>query len=223
MTDDARSVPADLLLLRERRRRLGIAETRADAPVADAALVMESDAIIAGSPLTLGTGGTGGVKLYRPLGSVMLSGIPWSGAVDHETLQNAILCAPPRAAGAPAPPRWLAAVATFALSAPPAGEPALTVTLGEDDIAALDRLGTQHARATTLALARAAALPATIEGADAATVGAAALLLGAYRRASLVFAWQAMLLGDASDDAAHERDASAVQVVSVLRALLGEN
>lgn len=216
---DTRDVPADLLLLFRRSRR-GYAHQGAAVEPPDA-LLLEPDAIIDEEPRQRSDPGTR-IALFRPLSTVMLAGIPWSGAVDHETLQNAIVCSPPRSADRPSAPSWLRAVTTLALRDIPAAEPALYASLGVDDLEALDRLGTRHARTHALALARAAALPETIVGADAATISAAAPSLEAYRRTSLVYAWQAALWGTAPADTSQERDASAVQVVSMLRALLGE-
>ena len=218
MSEAGSRIPADVLLLNERRRRLGIAAH--GAPGAGE-LVMESDTIVAeGPPSTEASGDH--VMLYRPLRTVTLAQVSWSEAVDHETLQTAIGCVPARSGERAKQAGWLAAVATLALAPAPDAEPSLCVWLAPDDVAALERVGMRSAQADALALARAAVLPASICNADASTVAAAAPLLVAYRRAALVFAWQQVLQGTATPDTSQERDASAVQVVSMLRALLGE-
>ena len=85
-----------------------------------------------------------------------------------------------------------------------------------------DTFVTVDRRADGVALVRAAALPDSIVGADAATVSGASTVLSAYRRATLVHAWEIALCGSAAPDSARERDASAVQLLSMLRALVGE-
>jgi len=132
------------------------------------------------------------------------------------------LCSPPRGATGAQTPGWLAAVMVIAPPDASGGEAALHVSLGDDETAALSRIGSRLPRAEALALIRAAALPSTIVRADAATVNAAAGVVSAYRHAALVHAWQAALCGSAPADTARERDAAAVRLISMLRALLGE-
>ena len=122
----------------------------------------------------------------------------------------------------PRPPAWLVAVVNLALAGVSPDVPALFVLIGSDEIALLDRVGLRHARESALALARAAALPSSIVGTDAATADAAAPALHAYRRAALVYAWQETLRGNASTDAGRDRDAAAIELLSTLRAVLGE-
>ena len=210
-----------MLLLRERQRRLHAR----DGPAAEGdVLLSETDAIVDESaPVeTRATNATGSIALYRPLADVTLARISWSGAVDHAELQNALVCSPPREGGIGRAPSWLGAVATFALDSVPRGEAALHVALGADDVSVLDRVGTRLTAGNAMAIIRASALPTTIVEADVETVSAAAPTFVAYRHAALVYAWQAALCGHAAPDAARERDASAVQLLSMVRALLGE-
>ena len=228
MSEQRPGPPADMLLLRERQRRLHAQTQTQASPIksgvlADDAVLLEPDALVDETAIAdPQAGAAGSIALFRPLTHVSLSRIAWSGAVDHETLQNALVCAPPRDASGARAPSWLAAVSTFALERAPRDEPSLHVTLGADDAAVLARVGMRVAQADAMSLVRAAALPASIVGTDAVTVSAATGLLAGYRHASLVHAWQAALSGSASPDAARERDAAAVQLISVLRALLGE-
>jgi hypothetical protein len=220
MSEERRALPADMLLLRERQRCL---HARDDGAVENDVLVLESDAIVDEStPDELRATRVGTIALYRPLAHVTLARISWSGAVDHEALQEAIVCSPPRDGGSGKTPSWLSAVTTFALGAAPRGEAALHVALGADDISVLDRVGTRLARGDAIGIVLAAALPTTIVEADVETVSAASPIFVAYRHAALVYAWQVALSGRAAADAAQERDAAAVQLLSALRALLGE-
>jgi hypothetical protein len=238
MSNNERRLPADMLLLRERQRRLQSARNVGDAadhrPATPEAaygekpageeMLLEGDSIVVEPARAVSPDvPKSGVGLYRPLAYVSLGGMAWSGTVDHEALQAAVVCAPVRgSAGDERPPQWLAAVTTLALSAVPKDEPALHAQLGADDIVILSRIGTRLSREAAMRLVRASALPSTIVGADSATTGAAGAVLAAYRHAALVFAWQSALCGNAAGDATRERDASAVQLMSILRALLGE-
>jgi hypothetical protein len=215
-----REPPADMLLLRERQRRMGPSVEPA-APADE--LLVESDAIVDESELLDSPAAvSGAIQLYHPLAHVSLAHMPWSGVVDHVALQNAIVCSPIRDDGATRAPSWLRAVATLALSGEPRGEASLYVSLAPDDIAMLSRVGTRLTRGDAVGLVLAAALPVTIVGADSRTVSGAATVFAAYRRAALVYAWQLALCGHAAPDAGRDRDATAVQLLSTLRALLGE-
>jgi hypothetical protein len=220
-----KSVPADMLLMRERARKLRAPESTAIAsiPAIEADLLLEGDALVEspGQP-ELASPPSGALALFRPLSSVTIGAIAWSGTVDHELLQNAIICAPARTTDSLRPPAWLSAVVNFTLAEMPGETPALHALLSVDDLALLGRIGMRHSRESALALARAAALPSSIVGTDAATAHAAAGALSGYRRAALVYSWQGALHGVASSDAARDRDASAIELLSTLRAVLGE-
>jgi len=110
----------------------------------------------------------------------------------------------------------------IALVQAPTDVAALFVTLDADEIALLGRAGVRRPGDHAVALARAAALPTSIVGANSAVADAAAPALVAYRRASLVSAWEVALRGAASSDAGRERDAAAIELLSTLRAVLGE-
>jgi hypothetical protein len=212
--------PADMLLLRERQRRM---RTTMEPPVQGEELLVESDAIVdeaehLESPAPV----SGAISLYHPLAHVTLAHMPWSGAVDHVALQNAIVCSPVRDEGAAKAPSWLRAVATLALLEEPRGDACLFVSLAPDDVAMLSRIGTRLTRPDAMGLVLAAALPVTIVGADTETVSGAATVFAAYRHAALVYAWQVALIGQSAPDTGRDRDAAAVQLLSTLRALLGE-
>lgn len=238
MSEKKRRPPADVLLLRERQRKLaaaapgmstrGVAQpeaVHAPPPRSEGGdeFLLEGDALVderahsGTAPIARGS-----LSLYRPLGYVTLGSIAWSDSVDHELLQRAIVCAPPRDPPGERAPQWLRAIATLEFSGVSEDEPALHVGLGQDDLAVLARLGVRFSSDTALGLIRAAALPSGIVGADSATAAAAGGILAAYRHAALVSAWQSALGRIASPDVLRERDATAVQVISMLRALLGE-
>jgi len=217
-----RKPPADMLLMLERQRRLRSSPTPHAAQ--DDELLVESDEIVDESqPREPHASGGGSIALYRPLALVTLAHISWSDVVDHAALQNAIACSPAGGrGGAAGVPSWLTEVTTLMLPAAPRDEASLYVSLAPDEIAMLSRAGSLLSRADASALVLASALPVTIVGVDTATVSPAASVLGAYRRAALVHAWQTGLCGHAGPDAGRARDETAVQLVSTLRALLGE-
>ena len=78
----------------------------------------------------------GGLYCYRPLTTVTLAQLPWSGAIDHAVLHEAIVCAP-FGAGTRAP-NLVRCAAAPELGRAPRGEPSLLVRLGDDDVAALE-------------------------------------------------------------------------------------
>lgn len=215
-----RQPPADMLLVRERQRRMW---TSPEPPVQGEELLVESDAIVDDAEVTDSSAAvSGAISLYHPLAHVTLAHMSWSGAVDHVALQNAIVCSPVRDDAMTKAPSWLRAVATLALPQEPRGEACLFVSLAPDDIAMLSRIGARLTRADALGLVLATALPVTIVGADTQTVSGVATVFAAYRHAALVYAWQLALCGQAAPDAGRDRDAAAVQLLSTLRALLGE-
>lgn len=194
-------LPADQLLLRERSRRMTVAGSSAPsdslARLAEGVL-LETDAIV-DNPIEAATS-DGMTAMYRPLAAVTLAQLSWTGAIDHDALQGAIACVP--------------SVDT--------GVPALFVALDPGELALLESARTRYADDVAAALARAASLPSTMVGADASTVDAAESVLAAYRRAALVFAWRSAIGGEAGADETGRRDEAAAQLMSLLRALLGE-
>jgi hypothetical protein len=225
MMQEDGAVPADMLLLRERARKRKTPASGA-APTAqenDNVVLLEEDALVEPSGQNeTPSSPTGALALYRPLAHVSLSAVAWSGPVDHALLQNAIVCAPARGSASTRPPEWLSAVVNFTIGEMPPDTPALYAALTVDDVALLGRTGLRHSRESALGLARASVLPSSIVGTDAATADAAASALGAYRRSALVYGWQVALHGDASVDATRDRDAAAIELISTLRAVLGE-
>jgi hypothetical protein len=198
-----RDLPADALLLRERQRRMVSPTPAAESrPATDEGLesvLLESDAIVDERP-DAASEREGAVEMYCPLATVTLAQLSWTGAIDHDALQTAIACAPTRTAGGPA----------------------LYVALDPGEAALLESARARYDAGTAQALALAASLPATIAGADASTVDAAEPVLAAYRRASLVYAWRSAIVGEAGTDETSRRDEAAAQLMSLLRALLGE-
>jgi hypothetical protein len=171
-------------------------------PHAPDELLVESDSLVE-------TGGSDAsprspaVGMYRALSQVTLSTLTRSGSVNHDELQQTLACS-----------RGNASAATH--------EPALKALLSPDEIALLDSVKIAFPETAAAAIARAASLPSMMENADAPTALAVNAALEAYRHASLLWAWQTALAGNAAPDVAHERDASAVQLISVLRPLLDE-
>lgn len=186
-------LPADMLLLRERRRRMASSSE----PV-----LLESDAIVDGFASEEQPARDAVLHLYRPLGSVTLAAMSWTGAIDHAALQRAIACE--------------------ANALPPKGEAALHAALSTSDVELLERASSNHATPIAESLALASVLPSTIVGADDPTIDVATAVLTTYRRACLVVAWLDAIGGDAGADATSRRDEAAAAAMSMLRALLGE-
>jgi hypothetical protein len=250
MADESKSLPADMLLLQERRRRQAgqapAAPAVPAAPVApspqspqheappretfedneedqllDVSDVADEDSV---AESETAAPGAAAIALFRPLDQVSVASLPWAGAVDHDSLQSAIVCCPigPVRRGAGFFERTLPAVVPLTLDGVPHGEPALSVSVGADEVAALELASHRASRQAGLRLVRAAALPNSIVGAERAAAGAAAPALAAYRAAALVQAWHAALSASPSPELDRERDAAAVRLLSTLRALLGE-
>jgi hypothetical protein len=235
MSDTPR-IPADMLLIAERRRRMrespgtmppdrseaeeSVAPEAPSGPFAsdelfDDVLIAEtSDAAVAERPARV---------LYRPLGHVSLAALHWTSTVDHEALQTAIVCCPVgTSTAAGAFEQSLVAVLPLTLPAKPEGVPTLRVTLSADDIAAVEHAIRRTARPAGLRLVRAAALPTGIEGAEPVSAVLAATALSAYRTAALIHAWNAAFGAPPAADLERDRDAAAVNLLSTLRGLLGE-
>lgn len=196
-------LPADMLLLRERRRRAsGSTSARSQVGSAETheSVLLESDALVDDGLRPAASTGRGATALFRPLASVTLAQLSWTGAIDHAALQTAIACSPGHAVEGPA----------------------LHVVLDDAEIAVIESARRHCDAPPGDALWRAAVLPSTIVGTDASTVGAAGAVLTAYRRASLVYAWRCAIGGDQGADETSRRDEAAAQLMSLLRALLGE-
>jgi len=187
---EKRRMPADLLLMRERLRRLR-GEAISMQVVEEEVLVFEADAIVE-APASLAEQPVPAGALYRPLSDVLLGSLGWSGKVDHAALQDAIRCFPH-----PAP-----------------DEAALSVALGPDDRAALSNVRRSFPQDAAETVVRAAELPSTIVRDQA---GAGTAVFASYRQAALVCAWQYALCGAVAPDAERERDAAAVQLITFLR------
>lgn len=226
MSDTGR-VPADMLLLAERRRRMGLSAEQPlpsqDPPPAfppDADELLD-DALIAEAPASR-PDASPALVLYRPLAQVSLAAQHWSSTVDHEALQTAIVCCPIGRGAARPFEQSLVAVVPITLPSRPEGVPTLHVTLSADDIAAVEHGARRTSRAAGLRLVRAAALPTGIASAEPASAGLAAPALSAYRTAALIHAWNAAFGAQAAADLERDRDAAAVNLLSTLRGLLGE-
>jgi hypothetical protein len=224
MTSDDRT-PADLLLLLERRRRMtsasGIAGPLIETGMSSEPVLLESDAIVDGfiaDPVPLPGAA---LHLYRPLSTVTLAQMPWTGAIDHGTLMLAIGCAPIVGPRFVVTAGWFANLA-LAGAAVAAGESALHVSLSTGDVELIESAASLYAGTAASELVLATLLPSAIVGADASTIDAAAAVLTAYRRTSLVVAWLEAIGGGAGADATSRRDEAAAAAMSMLRALLGE-
>jgi len=217
-------VPADMLLLRERRRRMASSSTTVGPVVESGAtaqpVLLESDAIVDYGSEELPVR-DGALHLYRPLASVTLAAMSWTGVIDHAALQRAIACAPLEGPTSTFSSGWLARV-SLANTVPPQGEAALHAALSTSDVELLERASSSHAAPVAEKLALASLLPSTIAGADDPTIDAATIVLTTYRRASLVVAWLDAIGSDAGADATSRRDEAAAAAMSMLRALLGE-
>jgi hypothetical protein len=230
---DQPSLPADMLLLEERRRRMRLSTSAG--PATDERFVapepstgaFESDELLDDALIAESAEPTPAARpalmLYRPLGQVSLAALHWTSTVDHEGLQTAIVCS---SVGSAAPgsifEQSLLAVLPLTLPATPEGVPTLRVTLSADDIAAVEHAVRRAPRPVGLRLVRAAALPTGIEGAEPVSAGLAATALSAYRTAALIHAWNAAFGAPPAPDLERDRDAAAVNLLSTLRGLLGE-
>ena len=233
---------ADMLLVDARRRRLlaghiGAAAptvasseegTRASGPDPSIVLVAEEDAIIEEEsedqyPSIIATADheqRAGVHCYRPLITVTLARLAWSGTIDHALLHEAIACAPlDAAARAPNIERRSTAPP---LRGAPVGEPSLYVRLGDDDVVALERALESASAEIADRLASAALLPDSLVGAPARAAYAASQALASYRSAALVAAWREVMGAPALAEVTRDRDSAAVRLLSTMRALLGE-
>jgi hypothetical protein len=219
-----RPVPADMLLVRERRRR--IAGTPREIVAAEASLVSEEifvsdeDQLIepeaVDEPSSI-AGASSDVLLRRPMAHVSLAQVSWSGPIDHDTLQEAIACSA-------ADTRDVLVHAGLFFEPPfrHDGSAALEVTLRANDLKVMSSLAAAGAGLHATPIIRAARLPDRLTGTEAATRQAVSPVLGAYRRSSLEYAWQKLLSRTQSAQLHRERDEAAVAVLSTLRALLGE-
>lgn len=236
MSDTPR-VPADMLLLAERRRRMRQTASRPQPAVdrsADEAVAAESasanfetdellDDVLIAETSDAAVAARPALVLYRPLGQVSLAALHWTSTVDHEALQTAIVCCPVGPPGATgAFEQSLIAVLPLTLPAKPEGVPTLHVTLSADDIAAVEHAVRRTSRPAGLRLVRAASLPTGIAGAEPVSAGLAATALSAYRTAALIHAWNAAFGAPPAPDLERDRDAAAVNLLSTLRGLLGE-
>ena len=231
MSAGRRPLPADMLLVEERRKRLaggGRAEgTALDAGAAEELLIEGDDRLVGDDELlpdpAFGASAPeqspepGDLVLRRPAASVSLVQVAWGGPVDHDALARAIACHPiePDAAGFF---HRTIGPALFAVAQPGA---ALEVTLRRADRALLERLAAT-APGRMLPLVWAACLPARLSGVDVQTGSAVSGVLHAYRYAALRHAWHARSTGRDSVRFDRERDEAAVSLLSTLRALLGE-
>lgn len=215
-----RPVPADMLLVAERRRRLAGSQSL---PIAsDEILVSDDDQLIppegAVGPAADSAGGE--LVLYRPMAHITLAQVGWSGPIDHAALQSALSCQPKDRAQAQTRLGFLATAMPPAV--PDVDGAALEVALGDDDLAMMAGLASSSRHRAASELVRAALLPERLTGAEATTMQAVSHVLAAYRHAALEDAWHRYLGGPQNAQLHRERDEAAVAVLSTLRALLGE-
>jgi len=231
--NDTPQEPADMLLLRARQRQRRDTQAAVESirparpsnapepqPIANADDELVDDVLLSETAERVGAGAA--LVLYRPLSQVSLAALHWSATVDHEALQTAIVCCPAGTQTRAPFEQSLVAVLPLVLSAEPVGVPTLHVMLAADDIAAVEHAARRASRPAWLRLVRAAALPTGIAGAELASAGLAAAALTAYRTASLLHAWNAVLGAPSASDIERDRDAAAVNLLSTLRGLLGE-
>jgi hypothetical protein len=226
VTQRRRPIPADMLLIQERRRRTaGSPHARPgseDALASEEIFVSDEDQLIESEPLesvSSSAAASGDVLLRRPIAQVSLAKVSWSGPIDHDALQEAMLCA------APVDKLDILERAGLFLDQPfwrDDGNAALEVTLRASDLDVLRSLAAAGARLQTAPIIRAARLPERITGAETATRQAVCGVLAAYRRSSLTHAWHGHLSRTDNVQLHRERDEAAVAVLSTLRALLGE-
>lgn len=222
-----RPVPADMLLIAERRRRMaGSAPPGPEAVeedlVAEEILIPDEDQLIeteAAVEPSPARSAAQELVLHRPMAYVSLTQMSWSGPIDHPALQTALRCYPLRAREGAArllafePPPFPAGVVAGA---------ALELTLRAGDVAMLPTIVAPGARAEASQLFSAVCVPEKLTGAEPNTVHAVSPVLAAYRRASLAHAWHAYVNSFENAQLHRERDEAAVAVLSTLRALLGE-
>jgi hypothetical protein len=217
--DERRPVPADMLLVAERRRRLAGSE---QVPiVSEEILVSDEDQLIEADDAGSITAGNvaGDLILYRPMTQVTLVQVSWSGPIDHPALQSALSCHRKEPSAADA---RLGVLAGTPFAARDTAGAALEVTLGQDDLALIEAVVSAGDRAAAAELIFAARLPERLAGAEATTIQAVSHVLAAYRRAALAHAWQRYIGAPESVQLHRERDETAVAVLSTVRALLGE-
>jgi hypothetical protein len=227
----ARNRPtADMLLVDARRKRL--LAGKVDAPDPSIVLVAEEDAIIEEDSTDRDTSlaamvdqerallQRAGVHCFRPLITVTLARLAWSGTIDHALLHEAIACAPFDAASRA--PNITRRAGAPALRKAPLGEASLYVRLGEDDVVALERALASASADVGDRLASAALLPDSLTGAPARAAYAASQALAGYRSAALVAAWRDVMGAPGLGEVIRDRDAAAVRLLSTMRALLGE-
>lgn len=203
------------------RERSPSEEVVAPDEVSDEIFVSDDDQLIESEPpegMSSIAEATGDVLLRRPMDQVSLAKVSWSGPIDHDALQEAMLCFP-------VDKRDVLERSGLFLDQPfwkDDGSAALEVTLRASDLHVLHSLALAGAHVQTAPIIRAARLPERITGAEAATRQAVSAVLAAYRRSSLEHAWHAHLSRLDSVQLHRERDEAAVAVLSTLRALLGE-
>jgi hypothetical protein len=220
-----RPVPADMLLLEERRRRNrslpGERPPSEEVLASEEIFVSDDDQLIESEPLdelSSNAPSSSDVLLRRPMAQVSLAKMSWSGPIDHDLLQEAILCSA-------VDKREILERSRLFLDEPfwhDDGGAALEATLRASDLEILRSLASAGARLQTTPITRAVRLPERITGAEPATRQAVSAVLSAYRRSSLAYAWHGHLSRAESAQLHRERDEAAVAVLSTLRALLGE-
>ena len=164
--------------------------------------------------------GRTGVACYRPLSTVTLARLSWSGSIDHAVLRDAIACAPLDADTRA--PNLVRIGSAPGLRSAPHDEPSLYVRLGDDDVAALELALVRTPADIGARLAGASLLPDSLIGAPARAAFAATQALAAYRCAALIAAWRDVMGAPGLSEVNRDRDSAAVRLLSTLRALLGE-
>jgi len=219
---DDQHLPADMLLVRERQRRLRGAgalempEHLAPAGDHEDVVSFDEDLLIdeVASPPSIAPA-SGDVVLRRPISTISFAQVAWSGPIDHHALQSALACNPVR------PDDVARFPALFQHLGPlvQAGAPALGIVLSTDDVALLAQEVSAREDSPLILAAR---LPEHLDTADPATDAVVSRVLSAYRHASLSCAWQTHFGASDVAQMQREREEAAVAVLSTLRALIGE-
>jgi hypothetical protein len=220
----SRDVPADMLLVQERKRRLNATASPSaptappPAPNVEEILVTDEDQLLETITFHEVVAGTGEVRLHRPLSQVTLMQMGWSGPIDHVALQAALACYV--VGGTPDSDM----LATLGGRSPwrEQDEASFLVCLRPQEIAVVRRLCQLDHSTLGAPFVAAARLPDRITGGESSTTVVVNSILAAYRRASIAHSWHSALASSESVQLHRERDEAAVAVLSTVRALLGE-
>ncbi len=224
MSSGSREVPADMLLIQERKRRMNASASPSAptapraAPIVEEILVTDEDQLLETNTFHEAFASTGEVRLHRPLSQVTLMQIGWSGPIDHVALQAALACY--LVEGTPDSDT----LAALGGRSPwrEQDEASFLVSLRPQEITVVRRLCQLDHATLGGPFVAATRLPDRLTGAESSTTVVVSSILAAYRRASIAHSWHSALASSESVQLHRERDEAAVAVLSTVRALLGE-